>query len=302
MDLNQINNFLSVAQTLSFSGAARRNGVPQSTVSRHISDLEGELGVRLFYRTKRDVKLTDEGRAFLPYARELVDTAKKAASVVGQLHNGAEGRLSIATVDTAGSDLLADCLREFGRRYPEILVDITDVSDSEPQLEEREDQFDFHFISRDSLPEGDDFDSLVTHRDNLAVVTAKGHPLSQKPLDFAALQSEKFLTIREEENPMLYFQMMEICRAHHFTPTIVNRLDSVKSLLLAVGAGLGVTMLPSAVPKSVLPELLTVLPIDDMDTSITYVAAWKKELLNPAAALFLAVLREQVENVPQKPF
>lgn len=296
MDLNQINNFLSVAQTLSFSGAARRNGVPQSTVSRHISDLETELGVKLFYRTKRDVKLTDEGRAFLPYAKEIVETARKATYVVKQLHDGAEGCLSIATVDTCGNHLLTACLQEFGRRYPDVLVDITYVSDCEPELNEREDQFDFHFIPLDSLPDGDDFDHLVTHEDELGIVVAKDHPLAGKSLDMAALQTEKFIIVTEEENPLLYMQMVEVCRAHRFTPNISNRMDNVRSVLLSVGAGLGITMLPTSVPETTMSDLVTVIPINDMDTTITYAAAWKKELLNPAAKLFLNILKEKLDT------
>ncbi len=300
MDLNQVNNFVSVAQTLSFSGAARRNGVPQSTVSRHISDLEQELGVKLFYRTKRDVKLTGEGRAFLPYAKELLEISRKAAYVVKQLHEGAQGRLAIATMDTPGR-FLAECLREFGRRYPDILVDITYVPVCEPQLDEQEDQYDFHFLHRDLLPVGDDFDFLPTHEDHLGVVVAKGHPLSQKPLDFSALKQEKFLIVSESENPILYMQMMAVCRAHHFTPHIVNRCDNLKSLLLAVGAGLGITILPLAVPTMILPSLIDVIPIDDMDTSIPYIVAWKKELLNPAAPLFLKVIQGILSKGPYTP-
>ncbi|MCI9576747.1 MAG: LysR family transcriptional regulator [Clostridiales bacterium] len=292
MDLNQVNNFLSVAQTLSFSGAARRNGVPQSTVSRHISDLEAELGVKLFYRTKRDVKLTGEGRAFLPYAKEMLETARKANHVVKQLHEGAEGRLSIATIITS-SMVLADCLREFGKRYPDILVDITYVSGCEPEWEEREDKYDFHFLHRDILPEGDDFDFLVTHTDHLGVVVPKGHPMLQEPLNFSALKAEKFIMVSEEESPLLYMQVLDVCRAHHFSPQIINRFDTVKSVLLSVGAGLGVSILPLAIPRMILPELVEVIPIDDMDTSVTYVAAWKKEILNPAALLFLNILRER---------
>lgn len=298
MDLNQINNFLSVAQTLSFSGAARRNGVPQSTVSRHICDLETELGVKLFYRTKRDVKLTDEGRVFLPYAKEIMETARKAAYVVKQLHEGADGRLAIAAVDTCDNEVLAMCLKRFGERYPDVLVDITDVSDGEPQLEEREDQFDFHFLPKDSLPEGDDFDCLMTHEEELAVVVSKDHSLAGTPLDFSALQNEKFLILSETENPMLYRQLIEICRAHHFTPAIANRMDSVRAVLLAVGAGLGVTILPTSIAKSLLSERIAVLPIDDMDTTIPYAAAWKKELLNPAAKLFLSILQEVLGKSP----
>ena len=64
MHLNQIKSFITVSQVLNFTNAARQNGVPQSTISRQINDLEQQLGVKLFYRTKRDVRLTQEGRAF----------------------------------------------------------------------------------------------------------------------------------------------------------------------------------------------------------------------------------------------
>ena len=76
MNLNQIKSFLSVSQTLNFTNAAKQNDVPQSTISRQIHDLEQQLGVKLFYRTKRDVRLTEEGRTFLPYAKEILDAAK----------------------------------------------------------------------------------------------------------------------------------------------------------------------------------------------------------------------------------
>ena len=94
MHLNQIKSFLTVSKMLNFTNAARQNGVPQSTISRQISDLEQQLGVRLFYRTKRDVRLTEEGRTFIPYAQEILDAARKGSYAVKQLHDGAKGRLS----------------------------------------------------------------------------------------------------------------------------------------------------------------------------------------------------------------
>ena len=71
MDLNQLNSFLAVARTLNFSEAARQNFLSQSTVSRYIGELEKELNVKLFLRSRRDVQLTREGSAFLSYAKEL---------------------------------------------------------------------------------------------------------------------------------------------------------------------------------------------------------------------------------------
>ena len=78
MDINQLKCFISVARTLNFSEAARRNYVSQSTVSRYIIDLEKEFGVQLFIRSHRDVLLTNEGKTLLPYAIEIVETLNKA--------------------------------------------------------------------------------------------------------------------------------------------------------------------------------------------------------------------------------
>lgn len=85
MDINQLIRFITVAQTLNFSEAARRNYVSQSTVSRYVSDLEKEFGVQLFTRSHRDVIITSEGKALLPYAIEIVETLKKAKKPLSQM-------------------------------------------------------------------------------------------------------------------------------------------------------------------------------------------------------------------------
>ncbi len=100
MDIENLKYFISVAQLLNFSEAARQNNVPQPKISRSILELETQLGAKLFFRTNRDVSLTREGETFLPYAIDLVDLAAKASDMVEQVHNGRTGYLSIATVST----------------------------------------------------------------------------------------------------------------------------------------------------------------------------------------------------------
>ena len=95
MDINQLNCFISVAQTLNFSEAARRNYVSQSTVSRYISDLEKEFGVKLFTRSHRDVIITSEGKILLTYAQEIVSSLKKAKTVINQMREGGQGKIKI---------------------------------------------------------------------------------------------------------------------------------------------------------------------------------------------------------------
>ena len=292
MNLNQIKSFMAVTQTLNFTRAARQNNVPQSTISRQINDLEDQLGVKLFYRTKRDVRLTEEGRTFLPYAQEMMEAAKKGAYAVRQLHDGAKGRLSIATVTT--SDVfLSECLRSFSDRYPDIVVDIDYVSCGDALLDEGEDPYDFHFLYMDMLPDSDEFDTMITHTEPLGIVVPDGHPLAGRTFSPSLLQQEKFILVSEEENPILYMEAMNYCRIHRFTPNVVNRFSDIRAVLLSVSAGLGISILPVHLPFGRVADFLRVKPIEDLDASITCAAAWKKSMLNPAAALFLNVLKEK---------
>ena len=307
MHLNQIKSFITVSQVLNFTNAARQNGVPQSTISRQINDLEQQLGVKLFYRTKRDVRLTQEGWAFLPYAQEILDAAKKGAFAVRQLHEGAEGRLSIATIDDS-DQFLAMCLQEFSRKYPGIIVDLTYVSHGEPLQSEVDDPYDFHFHYLDMIPDSEEYEIRETHTTQLCFVSSKtAHTDMAKPdddtdvvdgLDLSSLPHQKFILISEEENPILYMQIMNYCQTHRFTPQIANRFSDIKSVLLSVGSGLGISILPLKTTEilAALPQTgIQVTPIGDESYAITCAVAWKKSLLNPAAELFLQIMEEHLE-------
>lgn len=280
MDLNQIRSFLAVTQTLNFTNAARQNGVPQSTISRQISDLESQLGVRLFYRTRRDVQLTQEGRTFLPYALEMMEASQKGAFAVRQLRDGAAGRLSLATI-AGGERFLQACLADFGRQYPDIVVDLTYVSGGEALLEEGKDPYDFHFMYEDMLPESEEFDTALTYRDTLCLVGREGDT------SLAALPNSRILLLSESESPILYMHAMAFFRSRRFAPNVINEADDVRSVLLGVRAGLGVTILPRTQAEECGGELATV----PLDLEIGYGAAWRRSLLNPAARLFLQVLK-----------
>jgi DNA-binding transcriptional LysR family regulator len=282
MDLNQIRSFLAVTQTLNFTNAAKQNGVPQSTVSRQIGDLESQLGVKLFYRTKRDVQLTEEGRTFLPYAQEMVEAAKKGAFAVRQLREGAKGRLSVAAVPTADR-FLADCLREFGRAYPNIVVDITHVSGGDALMDQGQDPYDFHFLHQDMCPDSEEFDTLTTHAVPLCLVAPKG-----EPLDTGDLKDLRFILISENESPILYMEIMDLFRSQRFSPNVVNESDDLRAVLLSVQAGLGVTILPVSNPQELEAAGLACYPLE---IDVSYAVAWKKSLLNPAAELFLDIVR-----------
>lgn len=285
MDFNQLNCFISVASTLNFSEAARLNFVSQSTVSRYVSELEKEFDVKLFARNHRDVVLTNEGKTLLPYAIEIVETLQKAKSVISRMHQGGMGKISI-TFDAVSGAFAGKCLKEFSKNYPDIAVEITEVSGRENAQILTDAAFDFHFMLRDMLPESEDIESVITHRESLSLIFPKDFKGKNKNLQ--SLQNEKFILLSEAVNPILYMEIMDIFRTCHLSPA-VSCYDSVKAIMVAVGAGLGITILPTELTKIQMSDSVKAAEINSIDTRLAYVMAYRKEISNPAASLFLEI-------------
>ncbi len=289
MDFNHLKYFVSVAHTLNFSEAARLNGVPQPKVSRSILELETELGVQLFSRTKRDVFMTREGATYLPYAVDVLKTLQKASFIVEQIHSGRTGYLSIATLSTTGYTLTG-CLSVFAQKYPEILVDITQNTGSAQAQAMLENHYDFHFAHLSMVPDDGRMDYIVTHTDKLVLVVPKGHKAAGENSDLSSLFNERFIMISQPESPQLHSQIMDIFAAQHTVPKVVQRYDRAESVLLSVGSGLGVSILPMGLTKAFLSDTVDIIPLNFPGAEIVYVCAWRKNMGNPSAKLFLDVV------------
>ncbi len=298
LDIENLRYFISVAQLLNFSEAARQNNVPQPKISRSILELETQLNAKLFFRTNRDVSLTHEGEIFLPYAIDIVDMAAKASDMVDQVHSGRTGYLSIAAVSTT-SRILASFLSVFSTQYPDIMIDITQNTGKSQTLAMMENRFDFHFAPLSLLPLNGSLDYIVTHSDKLVLVVPKGHRLAQGKLDFNKLFQEKFIMISQPESPHLYNEVMAVCAAHHTIPKIIHRYDKAESVLLSVGSGLGVAILPKGLTKAFLTDAVDVVPLDPEGHEMDYVCAWPKQSKNPCSKFFLDVIKEYFPRPPE---
>jgi DNA-binding transcriptional LysR family regulator len=276
---------------LNFTEAAKRNGISQPGISHHINELEKQLEARLLIRNNRSVELTASGKEFLPYAIDIVQTAEKAAFRVRQTESGAVGHITVSAVSTS-SAIVSKCLTAFYQKNPKILVDISFTSGNAQILAINENKYDFHFVLLDYIPAGKSFEYVVTHEDQLCLIMPKGHPLAGKPLDFSKLKDEPFITFDESEGPALYAQIMNICKYYNYTPQIVNRYDRAESVLLSVGAGLGISIIPKAISDVFYSDNVEFVPITGVDTKRTYVLAWHSPIRNSTAQLFLDTVKE----------
>ncbi|MBP1686327.1 MAG: hypothetical protein H6Q33_2470 [Deltaproteobacteria bacterium] len=124
MDLNALRIFIAVAEAASFSGAAKRLGLPKWSVSRRVASLEAAMGVPLLHRTTRHVTLSPAGAALCERAAPLVSSLERAVDELPERLGEPAGLLRVTAPIDLGATLLADAVTQFTARYPAVRVDI----------------------------------------------------------------------------------------------------------------------------------------------------------------------------------
>ena len=125
MDLNRVAVFVKVVETASFTAAANALGMPKSSVSRSVSNLEDDLGVRLLQRTTRTLSLTDAGRAYFARARESLSGLDDATTAVKDMGKEPRGVVRVTAPVDMGVAVLGEIVSRFVLRYPHIRVDLS---------------------------------------------------------------------------------------------------------------------------------------------------------------------------------
>ena len=124
MDLNALVVFAKVAETNSFSEAARRLGIPVSTVSRRVAELEDQLGVRLLDRSTRNLRLTDLGSEVLEHALRSVESVETIQNIISNQRSSVRGTLRLSAPPSISDTLLTPLVTAFQASYPEVRVQI----------------------------------------------------------------------------------------------------------------------------------------------------------------------------------
>lgn len=218
MELRQVRYFLVVAEELHFGRAAERLHIVQSSVSEQIRRLERELGVELFTRSTRTVRLSPAGAAFLPHARA-VTAAEAAAREAVREHRAVAGRPRLRLGTNVGlGTRLDELLTHLTALTPELTVDLVDLPAAARLARVRDGALDAALVR--GAPEGQDgLELLPAWDDELVAVLPPDHPLAAAPqvalADLAALPLR--LSARDA-NPYLYDLVHDACRAAGFAP------------------------------------------------------------------------------------
>ncbi|WP_394617616.1 LysR family transcriptional regulator [Lentzea sp. JNUCC 0626] len=286
MELQQMRYVLAVAETGSFTKAARQCLVVQSALSHQIARLERSLGARLFERTSRSVRLTPAGAAFLPAARQCLEFAERAVAEVAAAVGQVRGRVVVGVIPTVAAVDLPAALRVFRERYPDVRVALRMLSSLEMVRLVREGSLDLAFLG---LPPGVTPEGVRVReldRDDHVAVMAAGHRFArQTEVTLGELAEEQFADF-----PVSSPGRTQSDQA--FAGAGLHREVAYEVTTAELMAGLIREELAVAVlPAKYTPQLTGVVtvPIVDGPSRVEHLV-WSSGGLTPAAAAFLDVL------------
>ena len=252
MDIRDLRYFLAVAEELNFSRAAVRLNISQPPLSQRIQQLERELGVRLFHRTKRNVQLTEAGTALVGQARMVLAQLEHAAQVVIGTAKGEIGELVIGTVTTTDSGfyaLLVEILRVFSRRHPNVRLALRTLPVAQQLQALRDGRIQVGFIT---LPAHDD--SLIieeVRQETLVLALPEHHRLARmKRIPWRALAAEPIIVPGRALAPGYYDSVITHFQNMGSSPNIAHEADGIYTTLALIAAGAGVGFLPASLQKA----------------------------------------------------
>ena len=281
---------LAVAEYLSFHRAALALGVSQSSVSTRIKTLEKDLGIILFDRNTRGVRLTEAGRRFVDQVEDAIGILDRAIQTAGMQGRGEDGELRIGLHALTPGCCLDRLLERFHADHPGVGLHITEGTARDAQLMVRESRLDLAFMAR--THEIPDLNSRVIWRDRLMVALPAGHALTaMQDVEWRQLAGETFLVRHGGTGPQVH-DHIRLRLAGRWPPATVHRFDVERGTLLSmVGQGFGITIVGEA--TSLLPiSDVVFLPFADEPEPISFSAIWSPFNRNAAIRNMLALARE----------
>jgi len=300
MELRHLRYFTAVVECKGYREASRQLHIAQPSISEAVSDLEHELGLKLFSRTHRNARVTREGEIFYADAVRVLQLAETAILTAKRAAQGKVGRLSIGFIGSATLSFLPDLIRRYKLEYPNVKLELHDLYPVELDQACDRGEIDIAITRALSLERSKNRQSRVLLRDPLIAVLPRSRKLKSKnkKIRLADLANERFILFHRKGAPAVFDTIVGACRSHGFSPRVENEPNSMQTILSLVEAEEGVAIVPASISnlRSKGVQFVRLVP----DLYLDLIAVWP--LGEPSAVLhtFLDFLNANTEAIRAK--
>ena len=281
MTLLQLQYFQTLARVLHYTQAAAELHIAQPSLSYSIKELEKELGVKLFEKDSRHIKLTIYGEQFLPYAEQALAMIDEGVGVLRQMANSAQQVVRLGYFHSVSASLIPSVmLGIYGQdKNQSIRFQFTEAPSFDLFQLLKKGEIDFAFC----LHKDEDIESVTIMRQPLYLAVPEHHPLAKREsVNFEDFAKEPIVMLDKPSN--LRTQLDQIYARHGLSPQVVFEVRECNAALQYVALRFGVSVLPQV--PAMENEKVVVIPISDDTSSFvrTVCFSWmKRRPLSPAA-------------------
>ncbi len=293
MELRHLRYFVAVAEELNFSRAAERLHIAQPPLSQQIRDLEAELGVVLFNRTKRRVELTAPGQVFLEKVQQSIQSIEQAVEAVQRASRGEIGRLSVGFNSSATYSVLPQILRGFRERYPQVELHLHELTTSQQLKCLHQHEIDAGILY---LPiESSALKVVSILKERLVVAMPESHPLAvSSQMSIRALSCEPFIMPTHRLGGGLYSKIMQFFQQSGFRPTVVQEAMQLQTMISLVAGEVGVALVPASL-QNLQRAGVVYRCLQELTPEVEIAIAWRQhDDGSPVLQKFIDAVRELV--------
>ncbi len=300
MELRQLRHFVAVAEELHFGRAAERLHMTQPPLSQSIQALEADLGVQLFFRTKRTVRLTPIGKEWLPFAKRVLCEATALPELARRLSRGEVGTLRMAFVSFVGYSFLPRLVSRFKQSFPEVEIDLNEATSN---------------VQIDSLLAGELDIGLMIPPPNRAMPAPLGYvPITSEELvvampsrwmdasdpanqngtvSFENLRDRPLVLFPRTGAPVLHDLVTRLYADHGAQPVIGQRAMQMQTIINLVAEGMGLSFVPGSM-RSLSPAGVSYLRLRESAPTIEVGMGWRPEDASEVVRKFVVFVESEM--------
>lgn len=290
MELRQILYFVAIAEAEHFGRASQRLRIAQPALSRQIRLLEAEMGVALFERLPRGVRLTPAGRSFLADMRGLERQMAQAVEAARAAAQGRKGLLRLGFIEAvAWHGLIPDALRQFRAAHPEVELGLVAMPTADQLAALRRGDSDAALVYNAQSTDELTALPLVRHPVILAVPTSS--PLAGRAMvRVADMEGHSLIGFQRRASPRFYDDVHARFRDLGLMPRYVAELSAETEILALVSAGAGIALANSCQMHRP-PTGVRFVPVQDLDVWLQLCLVHRSNDVSPTLERFMEILR-----------
>lgn len=296
MDIRKLEAFQTVANTGKFTDAADKLFISQSSLSKQMSQMEKELDVKLFKKTRNGVELTQAGFDFYSYVRKALPEYQRAVARLRMYREGSTYPLRIGSLPLIEEYGLADSFSSYWVRNPSVQLEYFERSQEDLISKLDRHKIDLA-IARGDMLDMEKYSFVPLVRDEMVLICSRKHPLSQvDTISVSKLRNEEFMLLEEKSDVTQIFR--RICEREGFFPNVPLHHSRHRMLMKAVQNNMGISVLPRRLASTYLACDLSIVSFEKPFYSTLGFVWHADEVLTPVMREFVNYVCEDFNVEP----